>query len=71
MRNTFRALRRRLARLRLWFPAWSRLSPDAACELSRGRGPGDDYHDYHDSTAAAPWHFYTHRCRRCGKEFTV
>jgi hypothetical protein len=48
-----------------------RLDLAAVCEMSRGRGLHDDYHDYPDSDPPEPWHFHTHKCRRCGKEFTI
>lgn len=54
-----------------WVLARFRLSDAAVCEMSRGRGLADDYHDYPDSDPPEPWHFHTHKCRRCGKEFTI
>jgi hypothetical protein len=51
--------------------AWFRLSPSAVCEMSAGRDLHNDFHDYPDGEAGEPWHMYTHRCRRCGKEFTI
>ena len=53
-----------------WFLAWTRIDLDLVCELSRGKGLVD-FHDYPDSTAGEPWHFYTHTCARCGKQFTI
>lgn len=51
------------------FLALYRLSNTAICEESRGE---HDYHDYPDeSEFAPPMHFYTYRCARCGKEFTI
>jgi hypothetical protein len=55
----------------LWFLARFRLSMAAVCEMSRGRGPRDDYHDYPDDEHGKPWHFVVLRCKRCGKEFTI
>lgn len=60
-----------LRRLWLWFLARFRLSGEAVCEMSRGRGVADDYHDYPDGESGQPDHFITHRCRRCGKGFTI
>lgn len=48
--------------------AWLHLSDDAVCELSKSRGPRDDFHDYVDSDAG-PWHFGEHR--RCNKGFFI
>jgi hypothetical protein len=59
-----------MRRLKRWILARFRLDLDVVCEESRGLGLVD-YHDYPDSTAGEPWHFYTHTCRRCGKEFTI
>ena len=53
------------------FLAFFRLSVRAVCKASVGRGLHDDYHDYPDSETPQPWHFHTHRCRRCGKEFVI
>ena len=52
------------------FLARLRLSEWAVCEMSKGLGP-IDYHDYPDGVADQPWHFHTHTCRRCGKDFTI
>jgi hypothetical protein len=60
-----------LRRLWLWFLARFRLSDSAVCEMSRGRGLHDDYHDYPDDEYGEPAHFVTLRCKRCGKEFTI
>jgi hypothetical protein len=59
-------------RANLWtrFLATMRWSPSAVCEASKGCGL-IDYHDYHDSTVNEPWHFYTHTCKRCGKQFVI
>jgi hypothetical protein len=54
-----------------WLGAATRFSPDAVCELSRGLPEDDDFHDWPDSAVRAPWHFYVHTCRRCGKRFTI
>lgn len=60
-----------MKRFWLLFLAWTRLGPDAVCEMSRGLPEDGDYHDYPDSTVGQPWHFYIHTCRRCGKRFTI
>ena len=53
--------------------AYWRLNSDAICVESAGRGLYDDYHDYPDAVDddLGPVHFYTYRCRRCGKEFRI
>lgn len=31
-----------------------------------------DVHDYPQSdNGGEPWHFYTHTCKHCGKQFTI
>jgi hypothetical protein len=55
----------------LWVKARFRLDLESVCQMSRGRGIANDYHDYPDSTVPEPWHFYTHTCKRCGKQFTI
>lgn len=47
-----------------------RLSLSAVCIMSRNKGI-IDFHDYPDSTTPQPWHFSTHICKRCGKEYTI
>ena len=59
-----------MRRLWLWFLARFRLSESAVCEMSAGRGLAD-YHEYEDGDIGYPDHFVTHRCRRCGKGFTI
>jgi hypothetical protein len=54
-----------------WVQARFRLNDEAVCELSKGRGLADDYHDYPDSVEGEPWHFTTLTCKRCGKQFTI
>jgi len=54
-----------------WFLARFHLSELAVCEMSKGLGPADDYHDYPDDVLGTPCHFVTMRCKRCGKEFTM
>lgn len=54
-----------------WLLAYFRLSNSAVCEMSVGKGLGDDFHDWPDGVANYPWHMHTHRCRRCGKEFEI
>jgi hypothetical protein len=60
-------------RLAFWrFCARFRLNQWAICEMSKGRGLHDDYHDYRDEDElAAPMHEYTYTCRFCGKEFMI
>ena len=60
-----------MRRLWLWFLARFRLSELAVCEMSRGKGLRDDYHDYPDSEGGEPAHFVTLTCKRCGKEFCI
>lgn len=54
-----------------WFTAYYRLDLKAVCELSEGRLPEDDYHDWKDSELNSPWHMTTYYCKRCGKAFTI
>lgn len=54
----------------MWFLARFRLSDNAICTMSRGRGLNDDFHDYPDA-GNPPWHFHIHKCLRCGKEFSI
>lgn len=54
-----------------WFKARFRLDLNLVCELSRGRGPLDDFHDYPDDEHGQPWHFTLLRCKRCGKTFYI
>ncbi len=58
-----------MRRLWWWFLARFRLSNWAICEMSKGRGTHDDYHDYPDSELGAPCHFIALKCKRCGKSF--
>ena len=51
--------------------AWFRTDLAAVCDMSKGRGLRDDFHDWPDSTVEAPWHFYKHTCKRCGKVFEI
>ena len=60
-----------MKRLWLWFLAFFRLSDSAVCEMSKGRGPHDDYHDYRDDANGRPMHFMALTCKRCGKEFFI
>ncbi len=48
-----------------------RLSEWAVCEMSKGKGLHDDYHDYPDDKYKEPWHFIALKCQRCGKEFYI
>ena len=51
-----------------WFLAKFHLSDAAVCELSAGRGPWEDYHDYPDDIIGTPSHFVELTCKRCGKK---
>lgn len=61
----------RLGRWWKLFLATFRLSESAVCEMSRGRGPADDFHDYPDDEVGVPDHLVLMRCKRCGKSFTI
>ena len=61
----------RVKRLWRWFLARFRLDLDAVCEMSVGLSPHADYHDYPDDPIGEPWHFVSHKCKRCGKEFFI
>jgi hypothetical protein len=58
-------------RLWHWFLARHRLDLNLVCELSKGRGLHDDFHDYDDDEYGQPWHFIELTCKRCGKRFCV
>ena len=58
-------------RLVLWFLAFFRLSDRAICEMSKGRGLYDDFHDYPDDARRLPMHMVTLTCARCGKSFCI
>lgn len=60
-----------MKKLWMWFLARFRLSERAVCEMSRGLGLHNDYHDYPDSPYGRPYHLCVLRCKRCGKEFTI
>jgi hypothetical protein len=60
-----------MRRLWLWFLARFRLSDYAICEMSKGRGPRDDFHDYPDAETRSPIHMTLLRCSRCGKGFYI
>ena len=55
----------------LWFLAFFRLSDSAVCEMSKGRGLYDDFHDYPDDINKLPMHMVTLTCVRCGKRFCI
>lgn len=58
----------------LWWKyikAWFRIDLVAVCEMSKGRGSRNDFHDWPDSTVGLPWHMYSHTCKRCGKVFEI
>jgi hypothetical protein len=54
-----------------WFLARFRLSQDAVCTESRGKGLYDDFHDYPDDVAGAPLHLVDLECKHCGKAFRI
>jgi hypothetical protein len=60
-----------MRRLLLWLKAFFHTDPDAVCEMSRGKGLYDDFHDYQDSTLGIPWHMAELTCKRCGKKFCI
>lgn len=62
---------KRLSRWWLWFLAATRLSPSAVCEMSRGRGLTDCFHDWPDSVEGHPDHLAILTCKRCKKLFFV
>jgi hypothetical protein len=60
-----------MARWWRFFLALTRLSSEAVCEMSAGRGLNNDFHNYRDSVVGQPGNGYTHTCERCGKPFVV
>lgn len=60
-----------MTRLWWWFLARFRLSEWAVCEMSKGRGIAEDFHDYDDSKEGLPIHFHLLECKRCGKSFII
>ena len=48
-----------------------RINLNLVCELSKNKGPHNDYHDYPDDIIGEPWHFYLMACKRCGKRFYI
>lgn len=54
-----------------WLIARFHLNDEIVCEMSKGRGMYNDFHDFTDSEFRIPWHFVTMKCRRCGKEFYI
>ena len=48
-----------------------RLNKRYVCELSKGKGLYDDYHDYPDTKDKFPLHLANLNCERCGKEFRI
>ena len=60
-----------MKRLWMWFLAVFRLSDKAVCEMSKGRGEHNDYHDYRDDIVGEPYHFHLMTCKRCGKRFYI
>lgn len=60
----------RLRYLVKWFKARFRTDLAAVCELSKGRGMRDDFHDpLDDEHGYFMCHMVTLKCVRCGKEF--
>lgn len=53
------------------FLARFRLSQDAICTESQGRGLYDDFHDYRDDVHGEPWHSADLKCKHCGKAFRI
>ena len=53
------------------FLARFRISMDAVCEMSKGKGMFDDYHDYQDDETGSPFHLVEMKCKRCGKGFYI
>lgn len=72
-RSSRRAVAEEDPMTRWWkfFLAWTRLSSEAVCEMSTGRGLNDDFHNYRDSSVGQPGNGYTHTCERCGKRFVI
>jgi hypothetical protein len=60
-----------MARWWKFFLALTRLSSEAVCEMSAGRGLNNDFHNYRDSVVGQPGNGYKHTCERCGKPFVV
>lgn len=60
-----------LSSLWKWFLARFRLDLAAVCEMSEGRGPHNDYHDYPDDEHGQPDHMVPLKCKRCGKVFYI
>lgn len=60
-----------LRQFRRWYLARFRLDLAMVCEMSKGRGTHDDFHDYPDSEHGQPWHFVEMKCKRCGKAFYI
>lgn len=48
-----------------------RLNKRYVCEMSKGKGIYDDYHDYSDTKDKFPLHLANLNCERCGKEFRI
>lgn len=67
----FRKCRVKLVLMWKTFLAATRLSKRAVCEMSRGRGLWNDFHDYPDATHPFPLHFREYQCKRCGKTFII
>lgn len=63
-------MRARLRHLWRWIQARYRLDLNVVCEMSKGRGPHNDFHDYPDDEHGSfMCHMVMLKCVRCGKEF--
>lgn len=55
-----------------WFKAYFRLDLKQVCEMSKGKGYFNDYHDYLDAGIdTIPMHGVLYTCERCGKNFYI
>ncbi len=54
----------------LLFLAWFHFSEYAVCEMSKDRGPYNDFHDWYDSDTG-PFHMSEHHCSRCNTGFYI
>lgn len=55
-----------------WYKARMRWDLKLVCEMSKGRGTHDDFHDYEDDESYPfPCHMIPYHCSRCGKEFYI
>lgn len=63
-------LQEKIERALIRIGGFHRFSGRLVCEAAR-ISKRDVYRDYPDADPPEPWHFYTHTCKRCGKEFTI